>query len=128
MTRHLLRPLVGLFAIVSVVALFVLSANLFRGGFAKNRPGHRHLAARGLVMNADAKVQIRGVQVGRVSDIEALPTGEAAIHLAIDPAMLDAVPRQRAGRHRVADGIRCQTSAIRVPPTTPRRNRCVPAR
>ncbi|SEH86312.1 virulence factor Mce family protein [Mycolicibacterium rutilum] len=92
MTRHLLRPLVGLFAIVSVVALFVLSANLFRGGFAKTVPVTVISQRAGLVMNADAKVQIRGVQVGRVSDIEALPTGEAAIHLAIDPAMLDAVP------------------------------------
>ncbi|EID18283.1 virulence factor Mce [Mycolicibacterium phlei RIVM601174] len=46
----------------------------------------------GLVMNPDAKVQVRGVQVGRVAEIEALPTGQAAIHLAIDPKRLDAIP------------------------------------
>ncbi len=43
-------------------------------------------------MNPDAKVQIRGVQVGRVASIEALPNGQAAIHLAMDRSRLNAIP------------------------------------
>ncbi|MGZ6777641.1 MAG: MCE family protein, partial [Mycobacterium sp.] len=46
----------------------------------------------GLVMNPDAKVQIRGVQVGKVASIERLPNGEAAIHLAMDPKRMSAIP------------------------------------
>jgi virulence factor Mce-like protein len=46
----------------------------------------------GLVMNPDAKVLIRGVQVGKVSSIEELSNGEAALHLAIDPHRLSAIP------------------------------------
>ena len=46
----------------------------------------------GLVMNPDAKVQIRGVQVGKVASIEDLPNGGAALHLAMDPSRLSAIP------------------------------------
>ena len=43
-------------------------------------------------MNPDAKVQIRGVQVGKVASIERLADGGAALHLAMDPARLNAIP------------------------------------
>ena len=43
-------------------------------------------------MYADAKVKMRGVQVGKVSSIEARPDGQAALHLAIDPAQLRFIP------------------------------------
>ena len=47
----------------------------------------------GLVMNPDAKVQIRGVQVGKVDSIEAVAeTASAAIHLAMDPKRMSAIP------------------------------------
>ena len=38
MTRSLLRPLVGLVSIVLVVVVFVVAANLFRGGFSDSVP------------------------------------------------------------------------------------------
>jgi len=88
----LLRPLVGLISILAVAAVFLLAANMFRGGFAETVPVTVISQRAGLVMNPDAKVQVRGVQVGRVAEIEALPTGQAAIHLAIDPKRLDAIP------------------------------------
>jgi virulence factor Mce-like protein len=46
----------------------------------------------GLVKNKDAKVKMRGVQVGRVASIDALPNGQAAIHLAMDPSQLQFIP------------------------------------
>ncbi|MCV7279670.1 MCE family protein [Mycolicibacterium flavescens] len=79
-------------AIVSVAAMFVLAANLFRGGLSDSVPVTVISQRAGLVMNPDAKVQVRGVQVGKVSAIEDLPTGQAAIHLALDPAKLEAIP------------------------------------
>ena len=39
----------------------------------------------GLVMNPDAKVKMRGVQVGQVASIETRPDGTAVLHLAMDP-------------------------------------------
>ncbi|BBY43289.1 MCE family protein [Mycolicibacterium celeriflavum] len=92
MRRHLLRPFVGLVSIVLAVAVFVLAANLFRGGFSDTVPVTVISQRAGLVMNPDAKVDVRGVQVGRVASIEELPSGEAAIHLAMDPSRLDAIP------------------------------------
>ncbi|WP_396904926.1 MCE family protein [Mycolicibacterium phlei] len=87
-----MRPLVGLISILAVAAVFLLAANMFRGGFAETVPVTVISQRAGLVMNPDAKVQVRGVQAGRVAEIEALPTGQAAIHLAIDPKRLDAIP------------------------------------
>lgn len=43
-------------------------------------------------MNPDAKVELHGVQVGRVASIENRPDGMAAIHLAIDPSQLQLIP------------------------------------
>jgi phospholipid/cholesterol/gamma-HCH transport system substrate-binding protein len=93
MARSLLRPAMGLVTIVLIVAAFALAANLFRGGFLQEPVSVTVLSPRaGLVMNPDAKVQVRGVQVGKVASIEDLPDGGAAIHLAMDPTRLSAVP------------------------------------
>ena len=92
MSRSLLRPLMGLITIVVIVAAFALAANLFRGGFTPSEPVTVIAERAGLVMNADAKVQVRGVQVGKVASIEELPDGGAALHLAMDPDRLSAIP------------------------------------
>jgi phospholipid/cholesterol/gamma-HCH transport system substrate-binding protein len=92
MTRHLLRPLMGLATIVVIVAAFALAANLFRGGFTPSVPVTVISSRAGLVMNPDAKVQVRGVQVGKVASIENLPNGGAALHLAMDPKRMSAIP------------------------------------
>ena len=46
----------------------------------------------GLVMNPDARVKMRGVQVGKVASIESKPDGQAAIHLAMDPSQMHLIP------------------------------------
>ena len=43
-------------------------------------------------MNPDAKVKMRGVQVGKVTSIESLPDGTAALHLAMDPSQMQLIP------------------------------------
>src|SRR6478735_258822 len=92
MTRSLMRPLVGLVSIVLVVVVFGVAANLFRGGFSDSVPVTVLSDRAGLVMNPDAKVQVRGVQVGKVASIEETPNGQAALHLAMDPSRLSAIP------------------------------------
>jgi phospholipid/cholesterol/gamma-HCH transport system substrate-binding protein len=91
-SRSLLRPLMGLVTVAVIVAVFVLSANLFRGGYTDSVPVTVISSRAGLVMNPDAKVQVRGVQVGKVASIENLPHGGAALHLAMDPSRLSAIP------------------------------------
>jgi virulence factor Mce-like protein len=46
----------------------------------------------GLVMNPEAKVKMRGVQVGQVESIEPKPGGGAVLHLAMYPAQLQDIP------------------------------------
>jgi phospholipid/cholesterol/gamma-HCH transport system substrate-binding protein len=82
----------GLVTVAVIVAVFVLAANLFRGGYTDNVPVTVISSRAGLVMNPDAKVQVRGVQVGKVASIENLPNGGAALHLAMDPSRLSAIP------------------------------------
>ena len=82
----------GVATVVALVAVVVLAATLFRGGFTDSVPVTVVSPRAGLVMNPDAKVQIRGVQVGKVDSIEQLPSGEAAIHLAMDPTRMNAIP------------------------------------
>ena len=91
-TRNLLRPLMGIATVAAIVAVAALAATMFGGGFTDSEPVTVLSPRAGLVMNPDAKVQIRGVQVGKVASIEALPNGGAALHLAMDPKRLNAIP------------------------------------
>jgi phospholipid/cholesterol/gamma-HCH transport system substrate-binding protein len=91
-TRSLVRPLMGLVTVAVIIAAFALAANLFRGGFTESVPVTVISERAGLVMNPDAKVQVRGVQVGKVASIEERPDGRAVIRLAMDPARLGAIP------------------------------------
>ncbi len=97
MTRNLgnrgyVRPLAGLGTIVAIAAIFALAVSLFRGSFTPTTSVTVISDRAGLVMNNDAKVKMRGVEVGKVSSIEARPDGTAAIHLAIDPNQLHLIP------------------------------------
>jgi virulence factor Mce-like protein len=86
------RPLAG-FATVLVLALIVaVAVGLFQGRFTKTVPVTVVADRAGLVMNPNAKVKLNGAPVGKVASIEALPDGGAALHLAIDPDALDAIP------------------------------------
>ncbi len=75
-----------------IVAIFALSVGLFRGSFTETVPVTVISDRAGLVMNPDAKVKMRGVQVGKVESIEYRPDGKAALHLAMDPSQLHLIP------------------------------------
>lgn len=92
MRKAVIRPLVGLLTIAAIAGIVGVAVGLFRGSFA-GTVGVTVLSPRaGLVMDPDAKVRMLGVQVGRVASIEPLPDGQAAIHLAMDPARLQSIP------------------------------------
>ncbi|MEE3064652.1 MAG: MCE family protein [Actinomycetota bacterium] len=82
----------GLATVVVVAVIFAFAVGLFRGSFTESVPVTVISQRAGLVMNPDAKVKMRGVQVGKVASIESLPNGQAAIHLAMDPSQLHFIP------------------------------------
>lgn len=92
MKSSVIRPLTGLAMIVSIAAIIALAISLFRGSWADTVPVTVIADRAGLVMNPDAKVKMRGVQVGRVSSIEPRPDGTAALHLAVDRSALNLIP------------------------------------
>jgi phospholipid/cholesterol/gamma-HCH transport system substrate-binding protein len=92
MKQSAVRPLAGLATIVVIGGIVAVAAILFRGGFTETVPVTVVSPRAGLVMNPDAKVKMRGVQVGKVASIEERPDGMAAIHLAMDPSQLHLIP------------------------------------
>lgn len=86
------RPLAGLATVVVVGLIITLAVTLFRGDFTKTEPVTVISERAGLVMNPDAKVKMRGVQVGTVGSIESLPDGRAALHLEMNPDQLRLIP------------------------------------
>ncbi|WP_370332941.1 MCE family protein [Mycolicibacterium hippocampi] len=86
------RPLAGLGLIVALLAVFALSVGLFRGSFTETVPVTVISDRAGLVMNPDAKVKMRGVQVGSVKSIDYRPDGTAALRLDMDPSQLHLIP------------------------------------
>lgn len=92
MNRSSTRPLAGLLTVIALAAIVAVAVALFQDSFKNSIPVTVLADRAGLVMNPDAKVKINGAQVGKVESIEALPDGGAALHLAIDPASVDAIP------------------------------------
>ncbi len=86
------RPLTGLGLVVALLAVFGLSIALFGGKFTKTVPVTVISERAGLVMNPDAKVKMRGVQVGTVKSIDYRPDGTAALQLDMDPSQLHLIP------------------------------------
>jgi virulence factor Mce-like protein len=86
------RPIAGLLTVLTLVVIFAVAVGLFRDSFKKTVPVTVISDRAGLVMYPEAKVKLNGAQVGKVASIEPLPDGSAALHLAIDPASLDAIP------------------------------------
>ena len=90
--RPYVRILAGLGAVAAIAVVIAVAVGLFRGSFTESVPVTVISQRAGLVMNPDAKVRMRGVQVGKVSSIEHRPDGTAALHLAMDPSTLHLIP------------------------------------
>jgi len=89
---NLARPLAGLATVVAIALVVALAIGAFAGGYATTVPVTVISQRAGLVMNPDAKVKLRGVEVGKVDSIEQRPDGTAALHLAMDPSRLRFIP------------------------------------
>ena len=118
------RPLAGLATFVVIGVIVAISMGLFQGSFTDTVPVTVVSPRAGLVMNPEAKVKMRGVEVGKVGSIDVRPERPSR------PAPRDAAVAnashsgQCARRHRVDHGFRCQ---IRRVGTTCRSSRTEPA-
>ncbi|RVW06550.1 MCE family protein [Rhodococcus spongiicola] len=83
-----LAATVMVFGLVGIVAL---SLTMFVGGFTKSEPVTVTAPRSGLVMDPDAKVKMRGVEVGRVAAIDEIG-GQAQLRLDIDPSQMHLIP------------------------------------
>ncbi|BBY30934.1 MCE family protein [Mycolicibacterium sediminis] len=92
MSNSAVRPLAGLVTVVVLAGIVFFSIGLFRGGFGTTVPVTVVSERAGLVMNPEAKVKMRGVQVGQVESIENRPDGTAVLKLAMDPEQLKDIP------------------------------------
>jgi phospholipid/cholesterol/gamma-HCH transport system substrate-binding protein len=86
------RPLAGLATVVVILFIFAVAVGLFRGDFTDTVPVTVVSPRAGLVMNPDAAVKLRGVEVGKVSSIDVRPNGEAVLHLAMQPSQMRFIP------------------------------------
>lgn len=89
---HYTRPLVGLAALLVLAAVFGVSIGLFRGSFTRTVDVAVVVDRAGLVMNPEAKVKMRGVQVGTVKSIATRSDGKAELHLAMEPSQMRLIP------------------------------------
>jgi len=92
MSGRAVAPVLGLVTVAAIAGIVTLAAGLFRGSFTDSVPVTVLSPRAGLVMNPDARVKLRDVQVGKVSSIEEWPNGQAALHLAIEPSKLHLIP------------------------------------
>jgi len=86
------RALTGVATVVATGAIVAIAAEMFQGSFQDTVPLTVLSQRAGLVMNPDAKVELLGVQVGKVASIEQRHDGQAALHLAMDPDALRQIP------------------------------------
>ena len=87
-----IRALTGLATVAVLAAIVAVAVGLFQGSFTQSVPVTVLASRAGLVMNTDAKVKMRGVQVGKVDSIEARPNGQAVLHLAMYPSEMHLIP------------------------------------
>lgn len=86
------RPLAGVLTVLALTLTVAVAIGLFQGRFTKTVPVTVVTDRAGLVMYPNAKVKLNGAPVGKVASIEPRADGGAALHLAIDPASIDAIP------------------------------------
>lgn len=81
----------GIALVLGMVAAVAVSLVTFMGGFTSTVTVTVAAPRSGLVMDPDAKVKVRGVQIGTVAEITRTDTG-STLRLALDPELLRLVP------------------------------------
>ncbi len=83
--------LAGVGMVLAAVAAVTVSLTMFFGGFTPSVEVTVSAPRSGLVLDPDAKVKVRGVQIGRVAGIDRTADG-TNLRLALNPDLLHLVP------------------------------------
>lgn len=83
--------LAGVAMVLAAVAAVVVSLTMFFGGFTPSVTVTVVSPRSGLVLDPDAKVKVRGVQIGRVAGLDRNAEG-TSLRLALNPDLLHLVP------------------------------------
>jgi phospholipid/cholesterol/gamma-HCH transport system substrate-binding protein len=86
------RPLAGLATFVVIGVIIAIALGLFQGSFTTTVPVTVVSPRAGMVMNPEAKVKMRGVEVGKVGSIDVRPNGEAVLNLEMQPSQMHLIP------------------------------------
>ena len=113
MSSSVVRPLAGLATVVVLAAIVFFAIGLFNGGFGRTVPVTVVSERAGLVMNPEAKVKMRGVQVGQVEYDRDHLRRQGGPAPRDEPRRLEGHSRQRARQHHVLDGLRRQVRGAR---------------
>lgn len=91
-SRSYAKPLAGLATLLVICFVVFVSLSLFLGYNVSSVPVVVVAPRAGLVMNPEAKVKMRGVQVGTVASIEHRADGKAVLRLAMHPDQMSMIP------------------------------------
>ncbi|MEV6325659.1 MCE family protein [Nocardia sp. NPDC051787] len=83
--------LAGAAMVLALVAVVAVALIMFVGGFTPTATVTVDAPRSGLVLDPDAKVKVRGVEIGRVESVDHTADG-ARLKLALDPELLKLVP------------------------------------
>ncbi|MCC3328548.1 MCE family protein [Nocardia abscessus] len=83
--------LAGAAMVLALVAIVAVALIMFVGGFTPTATVTVDAPRSGLVLDPDAKVKVRGVEIGRVASVDHTDEG-ARLELALDPDLLRLVP------------------------------------
>ncbi|MBF6420300.1 MCE family protein [Nocardia farcinica] len=83
--------LAGLAMVLALVAIVAVALTMFVGGFTRTATVLVQAPRSGLVLDPDAKVKVRGVEIGKVAAVRQDENG-ATLELALDPEKLKLVP------------------------------------
>lgn len=90
-----MKKLAAIGLVLGLTAIVVLALTIFSGGFSSTVPVTVTSARAGLVMDPQAKVKLRGVEVGRVASISQ-QDGMARLALEMNPSTLSMIPANAA--------------------------------
>ncbi|MDJ0360083.1 MCE family protein [Rhodococcus sp. H29-C3] len=95
MDNSITKKLAAAGLVLGLVAITAFALITFAGGFTSTVPVTVTSARAGLVMDPQAKVKLRGVEVGRVGSISQ-EDGMARLDLDLNPSMLSLIPSNAA--------------------------------
>jgi phospholipid/cholesterol/gamma-HCH transport system substrate-binding protein len=97
MRSGMVPGLAGLATVTAIAAIIALAVGACQGSFTPTTPVTVLSSQARLTMNKNAPVMLYEYgksphEVGKVASVEALPNGQAALHLAIDSSQLHLIP------------------------------------